>query len=692
MKLLKKKSAMLVSILLAVLLACGVFVNAAQSDRVKDGGKQTASAPVGSEKPKGPADSDSGKDETVYVLANSDGSVRKIIVSDWVKNASGSASLSDSTSLQDIVNVKGEETYTLGEGDARVWDAQGNDIYYQGTTDKDVPVGMTVSYTLDGKSVSADELLGKSGRVAIRFDYENRERRTVNIDGKDTQVYVPFVMLTGLMLDNERFTNVDISNGRIVNDGDRTFAVGFALPGLRESLALKQDTVKIPDYVEITADVTDFELGTTMTYAATGLFDDLNLDNVKGVSDLKNSAARLSDAMTQLTDGTSALYDGLSTLLDKSKELISGVDQLAAGAKQLKGGADRLGAGASQLKSGMDKLSAGLQSLVSKNTALLGGAKQVFESMLSMADSQLAAAGVKADKLTIQNYASVLKNLGASLDEKAIRDMAYGKALQTVTAAVRAQEPAVRAKVEPAVRAQVTEKVIAAALNMKPEQYDAAVKAGLVPKEAQAQVTAAVEQQMASAEVKAAVTANTEAQIQQLISAQMDTQAVKTQIEEGVKKALSGTGALTALKSQLDSYSQFYQGLIAYTNGVETACAGSAALASNGTKLADGAKGLSDGANALYGGLSAMQSGSGALVDGVSRLRDGSKQLSDGVMQFNEQGIRKLLDAFGGDLGGLVARLRATADASRSYQTFAGKPDGMDGSVKFIYKTDAIEK
>lgn len=692
MKLLKKKSAMFVSILLAVLLACGVFVNAVQTDKVKDGGKQTASAPVVSEKPKGAADSDSGKDETVYVLANSDGSVRKIIVSDWVKNASGSASLSDSTSLQDIVNVKGEETYTLGEGDARVWDAQGKDIYYQGTTDKDVPVGMTVSYTLDGKSVSADELLGKSGRVAIRFDYENRERRTVSIDGKDTQVYVPFVMLTGLMLDNERFTNVDISNGRIVNDGDRTFAVGFALPGLRESLALKQDSVKIPEYVEITADVTDFELGTTMTYAATGLFDDLDLDNVKGVSDLKNSAARLSDAMTQLTDGTSALYDGLSTLLDKSKELISGVDQLAAGAKQLKGGADRLGAGATQLKAGMDKLSAGLNSLVSKNPALVGGAKQVFESMLSMADSQLAAAGVKADKLTIQNYASVLKNLGASLDEKAIRDMAYGKALQTVTAAVRAQEPAVRAKVETAVRAQVTEKVIAAALNMKPEQYDAAVKAGLVPKEAQAQVTAAVEQQMASAEVKAAVTANTEAQIQQLISAQMNTQTVKAQIEEGVKKALSGTGALTALKAQLDSYNQFYQGLIAYTNGVETACAGSAALASNGTKLADGAKGLSDGANALYGGLSAMQSGSGALVDGVSRLRDGSKQLSDGVVQFNEQGIRKLLDAFGGDLGGLVARLRATADASRSYQSFAGKPDGMDGSVKFIYKTDAIEK
>ncbi len=548
-----------------------------------------------------------------------------------------------------------------------------------------------MSYSLNGQAISAEELAGQSGRVTIRFDYTNNQYEYVAIDGENTKIYVPFIMLTGLVLDNDRFTNVNVTNGKLVNDGDRTLVAGFALPGLSDNLGLDGGDIDIPDYVEITADVTDFELETTVTYAANGLFDDLELDKISSLDGLSDSMTQLSDAMGQLMDGSSALYDGLSTLLDNSQELISGIDQLAEGAEQLAAGADGLGTGAAALETGIENLSEGLRELTSGNDSLTDGAKQVFETMLSTADSELAAAGVTADKLTIDNYASVLDGLGASLDKDDVYEMAYAQALETVTAAVRAQEAAVRAQVEAAVREEVTAAVISSALDISADEYDQAVSAGLISKEIQAQIDSAVEQQMQSETVQAEIDANTEDQIQKLIEEKMESDDVKAQIKAAVESATAGAGSLKALKAQLDSYNQFYEGLVSYTQGVKSAYDGSAQLANGSGQLAEGAGSLSAGAASLCGGLASLKSGGDALIDGVSQLKDGAMQLSDGLVQFNDEGMQKLLDAFDGDLGGLVDRFRATVVVSKSYDSFAGISDDMDGDVKFIYKTDSIE-
>lgn len=131
-------------------------------------------------------------------------------------------------------NVKGDETYTVGGDGARVWDAQGNDIYYQGSIEKELPVSLSVSYRLNGQSISPAELAGKSGRVTIRFDYKNNQYETVEIDGKQEKIYVPFVMLTGVLLDNEIFSDVTVSGGKLINDGSRTVVAGIAVSGASE--------------------------------------------------------------------------------------------------------------------------------------------------------------------------------------------------------------------------------------------------------------------------------------------------------------------------------------------------------------------------------------------------------------------------------------------------------------------------
>ena len=212
---------------------------------------------------------EAGKEETVYVVANADGSAKNVIVSEWLKNKDGEATLKDASDLKDIENVKGEEAFTQN-GDQLTWEAGGNDIYYQGTTDKKLPITEKVTYFLDGKEMTPQEIAGKSGKVKIRFDYINNEKTTQIVEGEEHEVYVPFTVLTGMILPDD-YSNVEITNGKVISDGNRKVAVGMAMPGLKESLDIGEDDldgeVKIPDYVEVTADVDNFSLEMTMTVA-----------------------------------------------------------------------------------------------------------------------------------------------------------------------------------------------------------------------------------------------------------------------------------------------------------------------------------------------------------------------------------------------------------------------------------------
>ena len=684
------------------------------------------------------AEAETSKDETVYVLAGADGTVQKIIVSDWIKNAMAADSLEDKTELSDIENIKGDESFTLGGDNSCVWDAQGNDIYYQGNIEKELPVQMSVCYTLDGQAIAPEALAGQSGHVTIRFDYQNMQYEEVLLDGKTEKIYVPFTMLTGMLLDTEVFRNVTISNGKLINDGDRIAVVGIAFPGLQEDLAISKEKLDIPDYVEISADVENFEMGMTMTLATTELFGAIDSDKLD-LHELSDAMAELTDAMDQLMDGSSQLYDGLCTLLEKSGDLVSGINKLAEGAAQLKAGAESLDSGAAQLQAGAAQLSSGLNTLNANSGSLNGGARQVFSSLLSMANTQLSEAGLSVPALTIDNYASVLDGVIASLDDTAV----YQAALEQVTATVNANRgmieekvtEAVQAQVEAEVSAQVTAAVqetvtqavheneaqfraavIQQALGMTVEEYKAAIEGGLVTQEQQDAVNAAVEaamqaeidarmqreeiqaqinavtqqtvgEQMQSDEIQALIASNTELQVQQAISDAMSSDAVQAQLSA----AAEGAKSVIALKSSLDSYNAFYLGLITYTSGVSSAAAGANELKTGADALKAGTSELSAGAAELLQGIQTMKDSAPALVDGITQLRDGSMELSDGLKQFNEEGIQKLIEAVDGDLDGLSNRIRVTADVAKHYTSFSEISEDMDGDVKFIYKTDSIE-
>ncbi len=640
------------------------------------------------------------KDETVYVLTGADGSVKKIIVSDWLKNELGSASVADKSDLSDIENVKGDESYTINGNNMTVWDAQGNDIYYQGNIQKELPVGLSVRYYLDGKSVSPEELKGKSGKVTIRFDYENRQYETVQINGVNQRIYVPFAMLTGMILDNDTFQNVQITNGKLVNDGDRTVVVGLAFPGLQENLNLSRDDLSIPDSVEITADVTNFSLGMTVTLACNDLFSQLGDVDLTSL-DSTSALDQLTGAMDQLLSGSSALYEGLSTLLDKSGELVSGVEELAQGAAAIKSGADSVDDGAAQLKAGLADLSSGLNTLSANSEALNSGAKQVFNSLLETAATQIRAKGLNVPDLTIENYAEELNTLIKSLDETTV----YETALKQVTDAVEAQRPVITQKVTEAVRQQVetkvaaavrqqvteevtaavqqqvtatvtdtvqqqvAEQVIQAAANMSKADYDAAVAAGIIPQQTQDAVNAAIQAQMGSEAVQSKIAENVSAQmaseaVQSKITENIDTQisseavqatitentdaqlqtesiqaTIQQQTELQVQKAISENMASDAVQSQLKKASEGAQTLIALKASLDdynTFYLGLLTYTGGVDDAAAGANALYAGADQLKDGTAQLRAGAAQLYNGVLQLQDGTPALVSGVTQLKD--------------------------------------------------------
>lgn len=640
------------------------------------------------------------KDETVYVLTGADGSVKKIIVSDWLKNELGSASVADKSDLSDIENVKGDESYTINGDNMTVWDAQGNDIYYQGNIQKELPVGLSVRYYLDGKSISPEELKGKSGKVTIRFDYENRQYETVQINGVNQRIYVPFAMLTGMILDNDTFQNVQITNGKLVNDGDRTVVVGLAFPGLQENLNLSRDDLSIPDSVEITADVTNFSLGMTVTLACNDLFSQLGDVDLTSL-DSTSALDQLTGAMDQLLSGSSALYEGLSTLLDKSGELVSGVEELAQGAAAIKSGADSVDDGAAQLKAGLADLSSGLNTLSANSEALNSGAKQVFNSLLETAATQIRAKGLNVPDLTIENYAEELNTLIKSLDETTV----YETALKQVTDAVEAQRPVINQKVTEAVRQQVetkvtaavrqqvteevtaavqqqvtatvtetvqqqvAEQVIQAAANMSKADYDAAVAAGIIPQQTQDAVNAAIQAQMGSEAVQSKIAENVSAQmaseavqskitenidtqisseavqatITENTDAQMQTEAIQATIQQQtelqVQKAISENMASDAVQSQLKKASEGAQTLIALKASLDdynTFYLGLLTYTGGVDDAAAGANALYAGADQLKDGTAQLRAGAAQLYNGVLQLQDGTPALVSGVTQLKD--------------------------------------------------------
>lgn len=775
-------------------------------------------------------DNDADKDESVYLISDANGNVNKTIVVDHLKNKDKKDTLEDASNLSDIENVKGKEKFTQS-GDKLTWQAGGKDIYYQGTATEEPPVTQKVTYYLDGKEISPEDLAGKSGKVKIRFDYTNTTSYTETVNGEKQTVSVPFAAVTGLVL-GDGFENIEVTNGKAEVSDSSSVVLGYALPGLKDSLGIKDGDldgdVNIPEYMEMTADVENFSMPAAMTfvvnasdYVSTDGIDTSDIDDM--INDLKDASTQLQDGSKTLAEGTDTLADGLSTLQSKlgtfasgvgtlqsglktytdgvstlsgglntlgnsTGALVSGADKLNSGAGQLASGsatlkdglksytdgASTLAAGVGNLDAGMDTLKSGTDTLSQSAPSLVSGVNSLSDGintldkalMTPMSDEEVAKykkaakAGVDA-KLADDTNATSYNNTKKYAAEKYYNEMTSDSSVEKTVESLKANktlynmiystvEAQVKQQIENAIQEYVSngvsrEEAIKAICGQDYDKYveelstnntDSQLKAmakqvleGVAGSSKDAVGTSVADAAKTGAETgaqEAVITGinSTKENISNQINAKQKSgeslvsgatklnEGAKVlaeklpELTKGVANLKDGTAQLSAGAAKLTANNDILNaGAASLNDGASQLSAGTQSLMNSVPTLTSGIKQLVDGSNTLVANNAQLNSGASQLADGTNQivsgvdqlttgsktLADGAHTLADGMVQFNEEGINKILDAYNGDLKPFTDKLQAVIDAGEEYQTYSAIADGQTGSVKFIYKLASID-
>ena len=668
------------------------------------------------------------KDESVYVKADASGKVNETTVTEWLKNPNNGKT-EDVTELQNVENVKGDETYTTGSEGSVSWKSEGKDIYYQGTTDKELPVDVDISYTLDGKEVDAKDLKGKDGKLEMKVQYTNKSKETVDVSGESVEMYTPFAMVTAMMLPSDEYTNVMIDHGKIVSDGDKNIVVGLGFPGLEENLNLesKDIDIDIPDNFTITADVKNVSVGPTMTVASSDVLEQFGLDEIDSFDDLTDSVGELENAAQQLTDGSakaadgsSALADGSNTLATGAGTLADGTSALATGVKTLADGVNTLNSksgdlteGVSDLASGVNDYTGGVSNLADGSSKVSAGAESLKNGL---ATAQTGIEGLAAGVGTLRggfegdgtknnpganNLANgTVQAIGATstaIDNLAalIKDMAGNQGTVQAQATINGKDQAVEAAVNQLVSAGIVteenKESCAAAIRTAVDDHISAEEK-VTSEKASADPTEAIKAAKTAVGTASTYAAGLQTNVGALYkgtktvqSGVEDLKKGNSQLAVGAKDLADGTSALASGASTLNDKSGL---LVAGTSKLKE---GGNQLAAGVGQLAAGASVAVTGAGEVAKGAGALKTGADTLADGAGTLADGNKTLADGMAEFKTSGIDKIADVFGGDIENVTSRIDAMMTLGRNYKSFAGIKEDMAGSTKFIIETEGVD-
>ena len=601
------------------------------------------------------------KSETVYSNLDSNGKAYKTIVSTQLTNEDKSDKITDISNLLNIENTNGDETFKK-EGNQIVWDSNGNNIYYKGESDKQLPVECKITYELNGEEISAEELKGKSGNVKIKINYTNNEKHIVSINGKQVTMYTPFIIVAGTKIDNAKNKNIQITNGKIVDNGESTLAVGIAMPGMQENIGISKSKIDIPEEIEISMETEDFEMGNIIAVVAVkGIDEDLTSD----LNSMYSQINELANASNEILAGTNQLKEGTS-------ELVSGVDQL-------KDGTGAAYAGSKQIK---DEVEESTKNLKNDNTPAidsktLEAIKAQAMQSATLSDEQkagIAAQAKAAAKLTDAQKAEIAAQAKLTDEQKAkITAQAKAGAEFTETQKTAIIEQAQKNYTETLTEAE-KKLILTVAQNTA---YQTATTTALAVAESTAEATALkVAQSVAesTAEATALKVAQSVAESTAEATAQTVAQSTATQTAETTaltvaQSTATQTAGATATQTATQVGNQAKQ---KFTNQVVSQ------MSTLGTALDE-----------LTNGLANIDNGVSALSVGTNKLDSGALQLANGVKTFNEQGISKINNLVNGDLRNIASRVEKMNELANEYNNYAGIQNGMAGEVKFIMITDS---
>jgi putative membrane protein len=644
---------------------------------------------------------DLDRDETVYLITKPDGTVTDTISAVHLINKDGEDTIDDVSDLTDIKNMNGDEKFTQ-DGDKVTWEANGNDIYYQGHSTAEAPVTVKVTYTLDGDEISPKELAGKSGHVKIHYDYTNNTSYTEKVNGEDVTTVVPFAAITGMIL-NDDFTNVKVSNGRVIQNGTKTIAIGYALPGVKDSLEKSGGSfdkdLSLPESFDVEADVKDFDLETQMT----ALIDASNTltSNAKETDDLSSDMDKLSDATDELADGSKQLSDGAGKLGDGAKKLADGAKsakdgstKLESGSKQIRDGLGTLQKNMSTFTSGASSLSSGLKTYTAGVSQLNGGIGQLKTSLAPLS-SALPALG----NLNITDLATQMSALS-----KGVAQLKTGsdQLLAGYNGDGTAANPGLVKSMDQLTTGSKSVSDAAAQVSSGASSLDKgigqiqSVLSGVGSQfatQSQTQLTQTIDSKLNGNEQligllrqmqilgsdEKITLSNIDTVVTKLTGAQTQIITALTKVNGGdaakatatYYTALDGLHQVQAAKSALDAAGQSLQSELT-----------SESVTSQIKQLTDGSKQLADGSSKLAAGAKTVSDGMSAANEGVKKMAAGQKQLSDGINQLSTS-------VGSADLNGID-----TSSISNLSTQFSALIKGVDqlydGSSKLVANNDKL--
>ena len=637
------------------------------------------------------------KSETVYSNLDSNGKAYKTIVSTQLTNEDKSDEITDISNLLNIENTNGDETFKK-EGNQIVWDSNGNNIYYKGESDKQLPVECKITYELNGEEISAEELKGKSGNVKIKINYTNNEKHIVSINGKQVIMYTPFIIVAGTKIDNAKNKNIQITNGKIVDNGESTLAVGIAMPGMQENIGISKSKIDIPEEIEISMETEDFEMGNIIAVVA-----------VKGIDeDLTSDLNSMYSQINELANASNEILAGANQLKEGTSELVSGVDQL-------KDGTGAAYAGSKQIK---DEVEESTKNLKNDNTPAidsktLEAIKAQAMQSATLSDEQkagIAAQAKAAATLSDEQKAGIAAQAktGAKLtDAQKAGIAAQAKAAAKLTDAQKA-EIAAQAKLTDEQKAKITAQAKAGAEFTETqktaiiEQAQKKYTETLTEAEKQLILTVAQNTAYQTATTTALAVAESTAEATALKVAQSvaesTAEATALKVAQSVAESTAEATAQTVAQSTATQTAETTALTVAQSTATQTA---GATATQTATQVGNQAKQkftnqvvsqmstLGTALDELTNGLANIDNGVSALSVGTNKLDSGALQLANGVKTFNEQGISKINNLVNGDLRNIASRVEKMNELANEYNNYAGIQNGMAGEVKFIMITDS---
>lgn len=552
---------------------------------------------------------------------------------------------------------------------------------YEGTAQDKLPVEVSFSYQLDGKRAKAEEVAGKSGTVRIKVSYTNHSQVKKKINGKKEQVYTPFLMVTVMVLPAEHFSNVKINHGKVLNQEDSYIVFGYGLPGVADSLKIKDEDLKkqIPDSFTITAETKNFELDQTFTYASTEIFSEFDLEDDSLLDDVEQGLHTLTDSSEKLVKGSNKIASSVRLFEQQFAQYATGEQGVNQGIKKVTKGGIALQKGIRSYVSGVNTLADGMGNYVAATKQVTDGAHSLYRGIQELPASYTEfSVGLKnytvtVDEMAKQETATALKN-GASGVTSGITDMNTSlKELEGTFDSYATTIATIR------------------------EQADSCED----EESKQILLTCAQELETLSERQKESVTAlkNTTSSDGTLKSGADNLSVDITRMVDGIQTLSEKSAALRSADSKISmGISVLEENGKNLSEGSKKLSGNHAAVTKGAKKIKKAGKTLIEGGKSLKKGMSQLNKGSNRLhkatekvSGGVGMLQKGTSGLSSGMKKFDQSGIQKLERMYREDFQEMKERLSALIDCAKEYRAFSGKEEQENSSVRFIIETEAIK-